>query len=229
MHKVGAPSNFDWRDRDVVTSVKDQGSCGGCWTFAAAAYSESRLIIAGDYNKNNIDLSEQYLLECTYNSDCRGGYMEYVMESVKTCPKESEYPYRPFSSYSGICSASGIRTGYDNYDYYDLSDGELIDLLLQGPVAISIASSGWSSYGSGVFQCSSSAPVDHAVLLVGYTSSYWIVKNQWGSSWGEDGYIRVARGSNDCKIGTSAHILHEGSLGLTLIALLGLLFAVLFY
>ena len=82
-NKVGAPSSFDWRDRNVVTSVKDQGSCGSCWTFAAAAYAESRLIISGDYNKNNIDLSEQYLLQCTDYSTCSGGYMEYVMDSVK--------------------------------------------------------------------------------------------------------------------------------------------------
>ena len=84
--QVGAPASFDWRDRDAVTSVKNQGSCGSCWTFAAAGYAESRVIIAGDYNKNNIDLSEQYLLECTSYSSCTGGYMEYVMDTVKECP-----------------------------------------------------------------------------------------------------------------------------------------------
>lgn len=83
--------------------------------------------------------------------------------------------------------------------------------MLDGPVAISVASHNWVSYGSGVFSCDSSASVDHAVLLIGYTSSYWIVKNQWGEDWGEDGYIRIARGEySDCKIGRSAHILHEG-------------------
>ena len=81
-NKVGAPSSFDWRDRNVVTSVKDQGSCGSCWTFAAAAYAESRLIISGHYKKNNIDLSEQYLLKCTPSSSCNGGYLEKSIDKA---------------------------------------------------------------------------------------------------------------------------------------------------
>ena len=72
----------------MVTSIKNQGSCGACWTFAAAGYAESRLIIAGDYDNGNIDLSEQYLPECTPESRCNGGYMEYVMETVKEVPTE---------------------------------------------------------------------------------------------------------------------------------------------
>ena len=82
-------------------------------------------------------------------------------------------------------------------------------MLLKGPVAISVASSGWSVYSSGVFQCSAGVSVDHAVLLVGYTADYWTIKNQWGESWGESGYIRIARGTDDCQVGRSAHILSE--------------------
>lgn len=138
--RVGQPTSFDWRDNNVVTSIKDQGSCGSCWTFAAAAYAESKLIIAGEYDKNNIDLSEQYLLQCTQSSDCGGGYLEYAMISVQECPQEDKYPYRPFQSYSGICSSSGIRTGYDAKNFYNLNDEELISLLTDGPLAISISS-----------------------------------------------------------------------------------------
>ena len=84
--KVGNPTSLDWRDKDgqnYVTSVKDQGSCGSCWTFAGAAASESYLIIAGTQDID-IDFSEQYLLECTSESDCNGGYMENVMEEITT-------------------------------------------------------------------------------------------------------------------------------------------------
>lgn len=65
-----------------------------------------------------------------------------------------------------------------------MSDNQLIALLQNGPIAISIASSNWVSYKSGIFSCRSTDPIDHAVLLVGYTPNYWIVKNQWGSKWG---------------------------------------------
>ena len=100
-------------------------------------------------------------------------------------------------------------------------------MLMDEPVAISIASSGRYTYGSGVFSCSAGAAVDHAVLLVGYTDSYWTIKNQWGSDWGENGYIRIARGANDCQIGTSAHVMWEVTSSLRLLALL--LLAILLY
>ena len=125
-------------------------------------------------------------------------------------PYESTYPYNPYVTYTGICSASGVRVGYEEINYYNLDDNQLITLLQTEPVAIAVASSGWSSYSTGVFSCASNAGIDHAVLLVGYTETYWIIKNQWGSSWGMAGYIHVSRtqGSN-CGIGVTAHVLGE--------------------
>lgn len=94
-----------------------------------------------------------------------------------------------------------------------MSDSQLIDLLQTSPVPISVSSQGWEKYASGVFKCSTVATVDHAVLLVGYTDTYWLIKNQWGLSWGEKGYIKVSRDSTvNCKIGTSAHILWNSNL-----------------
>ncbi len=69
----------------------------------------------------------------------------------------------------------------------------MVTLLQDGPLAIEISSDGWDTYSSGVFSCPSNANVDHAVLLIGYTDAYWLVKNQWGESWGEGGYIRITR------------------------------------
>ncbi len=69
----------------------------------------------------------------------------------------------------------------------------MIALLQDGPVAIALSADGWSGYSSGTFTCTSNAVVNHAVLLVGYTADTWIVKNQWGTSWGENGYIIISR------------------------------------
>ena len=78
--KVGseAPSSLDWRDKGFITSIKDQGDCGSCWSFTGVAIAESVLIMNG-WEENTADLSEQYLLECTYASNCSSGYMEYMM------------------------------------------------------------------------------------------------------------------------------------------------------
>ena len=122
---VGAPTSLDWRDyngKNYVTSIKDQGSCGSCWTFATNAYAESRLIIKGTHD-TDLDLSEQYLLECTPECDCNGGYMENVMkQALQGVPLEETYPYTPYSTYYGICSASGVHIAYKNYDHYNLTD-----------------------------------------------------------------------------------------------------------
>lgn len=79
-------------------------------------------------------------------------------------------------------------------------------------MAIAVSSERWEDYGKGIFSCRSKDEIDHAALLVGYTPDYWIVKNEWGSDWGEKGYIRVTKSrymGENCKIGTSAFVLFE--------------------
>ena len=101
---------------------------------------------------------------------------------------------------------------------------------MDGPVAISVSADGWDSYSSGTFACSSGVTVDHAVLLVGYTSDYWIIKNQWGTSWGMSGYMNIARGENqDCAIGTSAHVMYQGMIsGLSVFFLVSAMASMIF-
>lgn len=89
-----------------------------------------------------------------------------------------------------------------------MGDSELINFLQAGPVAISINADNWEFYGSGVFSCAANSQPNHAVLLVGYTPTYWIVKNQWKASWGQSGFMYVTRTANkNCAIGHSAHIM----------------------
>ena len=97
------------------------------------------------------------------------------------------------------------------YSYYDLSAEEIKNLLTRGPVAIAIDSTNWEYYTGGIWKCSPKGDVNHAVLLVGYTDDgkSWIVKNQWGADWGEDGYIYVSTDPNyNCKIGRAVHMLN---------------------
>lgn len=101
-----APTSFDWRTYNRVTPIKDQGSCGSCWSFSATAEYESKLAIAtkGTY----YDLAEQYGLECdTFSYGCDGGYPYRTLQLFQTTgvPLESAYPYNQgYSSYSGICT-----------------------------------------------------------------------------------------------------------------------------
>lgn len=113
--------------------------------------------------------------------------------------------------------------------FYDLSDGELIALLQIRPVAIAISSVGWENYGGGVFACGINPVIDHAVLLVGYTDQFWIIKNQWGPNWGESGYMRVTRDRmRNCQIGVSAFIMSENIHKFILLAFIAL-FAMLMW
>lgn len=112
------------------------------------------------------------------------------------------------SYYGGnICSTRTVATEVSRKSYYSLSDADLIGLVQTQPVAVAVSSVGWSSYSSGTLSCLSTATVDHAVVVVGYTASAYIIKNSWGTSWGLNGYGLVTRSSStNCKITSQAHI-----------------------
>ena len=154
--KIGNPSELNWTEQGVVTSVKDQGWCGSCWAFASIAQAESTLILNNQAD-TSIDLSEQYMVECTYESDCDGTYyVEYSMEEIleEGVPTEETYPYNPFNTYPGICTTDERIHISDEYiAMYDLTDSEIIDMLQDGPLACTISADGWSYYSSGVFSC----------------------------------------------------------------------------
>jgi cysteine peptidase B len=163
----------------------------------------------------HLDLSEQYLLSCTSDSSCDGGYLESVFETATNgIPRESDYPYDPYGIVSPfICwTMDKVQPGYIVQASYGLTDAELETLLQTGPVAISVSSVNWLNYGSGVFKCRLGDRIDHAVLLVGYTPTYWIIKNSWGTDWGQRGFIYITKSrynNANCGIGTSALYLAE--------------------
>lgn len=180
---------------------------------------ESALILQGRaYNNiiSRVDLSEQFILKCTPGSSCSGGYLERALDRalVAGLPYESDYPYNPYSySYElnyGLCSTNNLVkiSNRSRISAYNVDDSRIIEMLQDGPVTAAVGSSGWEHYSSGVYQCPGMVSVDHAILIVGYTPDYWLLKNSWGTSFGEGGYIRVSRNPNyNCRIGVAVHMI----------------------
>ena len=152
-----------------------------------------------------------------------------MKKSTDGLPKESQYPYSPYSTYSGICSTSNKVQGAKSFQsYYYTSDSTIISLLQEDPVAIALCTDGWDSYTSGILSCPSNCVVDHAVLLVGYDTDYWFIKNSWGDDWGDNGYIKISRASgSNCRIGREVHALWGSNVQCLLIAVIGILCLIL--
>jgi C1A family cysteine protease len=199
-----APNDQDWRKQGAVTPVKNQGQCGSCWAFGATGTFEGFWVAV---KKNQlISLSEQQLVDCsgsTGNQGCNGGMpdraLKYFAQAGGACSTQ-EYPY---TARGGSCKASSCKkVAQTSGPKNGRGEDTLVSALGNLPVSVAIdASSAFSRYKSGTFTgpCSSSS-INHAVLAVGYTDAYWIVKNSWGTSWGDNGYIAMARGKNICNI-----------------------------
>jgi C1A family cysteine protease len=194
----------DWRDQGAVNAIKNQGQCGSCWAFGAIATLEGMVkAIQGQALPN---LSEQQLVDCsgsTGNQGCNGGMPDRALNYLKTAGSCSTADY-PYTAKGGTCKASSCKSAKVQTGGPKNQKGEqsLENLLNQQPVSVAIdASSAFQRYSSGVFSgpCSSSS-INHAVTAVGYTSDYWIVRNSWGTGWGQKGYIYMKRGQNICNI-----------------------------
>jgi KDEL-tailed cysteine endopeptidase len=198
----GTPYSVDWRAKNAVTSVKDQGQCGSCWTFSATGAVEGIWAIT---KGQLVDFSEQQLVDCatgiSYGSHgCSGGQMEgafkYIIEHGQ-CSLTS-YPY---TAKDGKCTSCSSIAHISSCS--DVKPNDQISLKLavaQQPVSIAIEADTryFQSYSGGVLTASNCGTnLDHGVLIVGYGEEngqkYWLVKNSWGVTWGEKGYVKIAR------------------------------------
>jgi hypothetical protein len=204
---VGSPTSIDWRSNggNFVTPVRDQGSCGGCWAFATTAALESAVLRSTAAPNIDLNLSEQVLLSCSLAGDCeQGGSHVTASQFIRSTglPAESCYPY---TGSDGVCSnacqnwqASTYRIDGWNWVTTTSATANALKNALQlyGPLVTTMeVYSDFFSYRSGVYShTSGSLQGAHAVLLIGYNDvgEYFIVKNSWGSGWGESGYFRIA-------------------------------------
>jgi C1A family cysteine protease len=197
------PTSIDWRTRNTVTPVKDQGNCGSCWSFSTTGSLESSYSIK---TGQLVSFSEQNLVDCDHlDSGCSGGLMSNAAEFIRTnnglCT-EKDYPYvSGTSGKEGKCQTSCKTVqSSDAVSWVDVKQNDVDALklaLTKQAVSVAVeANRGFQMYKSGVYTASCGSNLDHGVLAVGYNSAdsqpYWIVKNSWSNSWGEDGYIRLA-------------------------------------
>jgi len=208
---VSVPASVDWRTEGAVTPVKNQKSCGSCWSFSTTGALEGIYAIK---RGNLVSFSEQQLVDCDYiraggtSLGCNGGDMESAMEWIgknNGLCTEQAYPYvsgttqtnGPCQKTCSIVSGSDIST---TVSVSANSDSAMMTALAQQPVSVAIEAdqSSFQLYKSGVFTGSCGTNLDHGVLLVGYGNmnglDYYIMKNSWSTSWGSQGYMYMGKG-----------------------------------
>jgi len=215
------PASFDWRTKNVVNPVQDQGQCGSCWTFSTIAVIESAWAIkTGKLQK----LSEQEIVDCSHgcvledgqqvcNQGCNGGWMWSALTDIISWGGEELETVYPYTAQDGTCKRTKANTIDPTVNYTCLSGPKLANetdmaafLVNNGPLSIAMDAGILQSYSSGIIdptagECSKTS-LDHAIVIVGYgvegAKPFWIVRNSWGKTWGEQGYFRIIRGKGAC-------------------------------
>ena len=222
MEAVGLPASWDWRDHNGVTAIRNQGGCGSCWAFGAIGSFESLLLIKDSISS---DLSEQHLVSCnTWGWGCNGGWWPHDMLVNPGGVLEADFPYL----------ASDVPCG-GPYDFpFQLGGWAYVDgdnqvpsvdkikeaIQTYGPVCAAVyVGTYFQSYTGGVFDkdessgngfcgCGQPSQVNHAIVLIGWDDSKqaWLLRNSWGSGWGESGYMWIKYGTS--QVGYAAVIVY---------------------
>lgn len=207
MPSVSLPDSYDARQDNIVPPIRNQGQCGSCWAFSGVA------TISTNYAKKHGGqppiLSEQQVVDCSTNDHgCSGGWPLNVFEYAKDkgLMLASDYPY---SATTGTCKydASKVYARASSYGYTDTTvDAMKTAIYNYGMISVALNADKMQTYVSGIISADGCSPslIDHAVNAVGWGkqngSEYWIIRNSWGTMWGESGYCRMVAGQNACGV-----------------------------
>lgn len=205
----GLPSSFDWRQQTALHPVRDQGNCGSCWAMASTSVFEDTLRIKSKVTR---DVAEQFPLSCSKSLlgedwSCNGGFYAYdIFKSPWGAVNESDFPY--------TASDSACKSGLKYYEkiisWANIDpDNPLPDtgaiksaMFMYGPIGVAVAvDNDFSAYSGGIHKKCNATPdkvgLNHAVVLVGWNDAdggYWIMRNSWGTGWGENGFMKIPYG-----------------------------------
>nr|AKO90282.1 cathepsin L-like protein 1 [Tigriopus japonicus] len=220
---VELPTAVDWRDLGAVTPVKNQASCGSCWAFGATGALEGQI-----FRKTGklLSLSEQQLVDCTkdekyHNNGCDGGLPDAAYRYIRDVGGIESEEFYPYVGNIGKCMFNKSEVVAEDNGYVSIPSGDEEALkaavATMGPIVVGIDANHdeFMMYASGIYDneacLSDRNSLDHAVLVVGYGTDsmtkkdFWLVKNSWGTNWGANGYIKMARNrENQCGIATYA-------------------------
>jgi len=189
---------INWVSKGAVNAIKDQKQCGSCWAFSAVSAMESAHKIKSG---KLLSFAEQQLVDCSSAGSCNGGNVGAAFKYYegKGAMAESKYTY---TARNGTCKYSSSNTGVKSTGHKSVTSNDpsaMKSALAGRPLSVGVAadSSAFGNYKSGIFNSSScGTSLDHATVVVGWGSSggtdYWIMRNSWGTSWGEKGYMRLA-------------------------------------
>lgn len=241
--QIALPAAFDWRTQTGLPPIRDQGGCGSCWAFATVGALECAIRIRDGVDQ---DLSEQWLVSCNLSGwSCSGGWYahDYHQSSTDSCGgsgavMEVSFPYQAADV---ACNCPYPHAYWLQNWAYLPADGSGIPsvddikqaIMTYGPVSVSVGvDSAFQGYSSGIFNACSAGTINHSVVLVGWDDNggngYWILRNSWGSWWGESGYMRIAyncssvgyaacwinyAGTDDLRVNPSGGVISSGPVG----------------
>jgi C1A family cysteine protease len=198
---LGQAASVDWRTQGAVNPVKDQGQCGSCWAFSATAAIEGAAQIK---SKQLWNLAEQQMVDCgasTGNYGCNGGWMDFAFQYIQNVGGQAQTADYPYTARDGNCKFAQSMAKVSISGFVDVSKSDcngLIGAITKQPISVAIAANAIMFYSSGVFASTAcGTSLNHGVTAVGYGTdngqNFYLVRNSWGSGWGEAGYIRMSR------------------------------------
>jgi len=209
------PESFDWRENGAVSDVKDQGQCGSCWAFSTVANIEGQYAINFNKGKKVTTFSEQELVDCdTVDQGCNGGLMDNAFQQIQQLGGLEEDKDYKYTARGGECKFDKKKAKVTVTGFKDISsnEDEIKAILYEnGPLSVAVNANPFMFYTGGILRPTKSScnprGLNHGVTLVGYGVengvNFWIIKNSWGLSWGEEGYIRIERGTGACGVNTN--------------------------